>query len=199
MPIRGPAAGAPPRSSICRRGSARWRCCSKGCTACYDLAAEIPAPSVEGLNAVARAYHDVGLRAVIAPMMADTTFYRAIPGLIAAMPTELREKAEAIRATPYDVSLAICRTVIENWAWDRDRLRPALAPTIPHHCTDDFIVACRDLAKAHGIGVQMHVAESKVQALVGPRKYDTTLVGHLHKLGMIGAELHRRACDLDRR
>lgn len=159
---------------------------SKGCTACYDLAAEIPAPSIEGLDAVARAYNDVGLRAVIAPMMADTTFYRAIPGLIASMPAELREKAEAMRATPYDVSLAICRTMIENWGWDRDKLRPALGPTIPHHCTDDFIIACRDLAKAHGIGVQMHVAESKVQALVGPRKFDTTLVGHLHKLGLIG-------------
>jgi 5-methylthioadenosine/S-adenosylhomocysteine deaminase len=158
----------------------------KGCTACYDLAAEIPAPSVEGINAVARAYNDVGIRAVIAPMMADTTFYRAIPGMIEAMPPELRAKAEAIRATPYDVSIATCRTLIENWEWDKERLRPALGPTIPHHCSDEFIIACRDLAKLHGIGVQMHVAESRVQAVVGPKKYGTTLVGHLHKLGLVG-------------
>jgi guanine deaminase len=58
----------------------------KGCTACYDMAAEIPAPSIEGINAVARAYSDVGIRAVIAPMMADTTFFRAIPGMIEARP-----------------------------------------------------------------------------------------------------------------
>jgi len=158
----------------------------KGCTACYDLAAEIPAPSVEGINAVAQAYNDVGMRAVIAPMMADTTFYRAIPGMIEAMPPELRAKAEAIKATPYDVSIATCRTLIENWSWDKERLRPALGPTIPHHCSDDFIVACSDLAKLHGIGVQMHVAESRIQAVVGPKKYGTTLVGHLHKLGLIG-------------
>ena len=142
----------------------------KGCTACYDLVAEIPAPSVEGIKAVAQAYADVGMRAAIAPMMADTTFYRAIPGLIEAMPPGLREKAEALKATPYDVSLATCRTLVENWSFDRDQLRPALGPTIPHHCSDAFIVGCRDLAKAHGIGVQMHVAESKVQAVVGPRK-----------------------------
>ena len=67
----------------------------KGCTACYDLVAEIPAPSVEGIDAVARAYHDVGMRAVIAPMMADTTFYRAIPGLIEAMPPALRANARS--------------------------------------------------------------------------------------------------------
>ena len=51
---------------------------SKGCTAYYDLVAEIPAPSIEGIKAVAQAYADVGMRAAIAPMMADTTFYRAI-------------------------------------------------------------------------------------------------------------------------
>jgi 5-methylthioadenosine/S-adenosylhomocysteine deaminase len=157
----------------------------KGCTACYDLVAEIPAPSVQGVKAVAQAYSDVGMRAVVAPMMADTTFYRAIPGLIESMPPGLREKAEAVRAAPHDVSLATCRTLIENWSFERDRLRPALGPTIPHHCSDAFIVGCRDLAKAHGIGVHMHVAESKVQAVVGPRKFGTTLVGHLRKLGLI--------------
>ena len=99
----------------------------------------------------------------------------------------------------YDVSLATCRTLIENWSFDRDQLRPALGPTIPHHCSDAFIVGCRDLAKEHGIGVQMHVAESKVQAVVGVKRYGTTLVGHLHKLGLIGAELHGGARGLDRR
>ncbi|HYE92756.1 MAG TPA: amidohydrolase family protein, partial [Terriglobales bacterium] len=43
----------------------------KGCTACYDMFVEIPSPSVEGVHAVARAYGDVGLRAVIAPMMGE--------------------------------------------------------------------------------------------------------------------------------
>ena len=31
----------------------------------------------------------------------------------------------------------------------------------------------------------MHVAESKVQAVVGVKRYGTTLVGHLHKLGLL--------------
>jgi 5-methylthioadenosine/S-adenosylhomocysteine deaminase len=159
----------------------------KGCTACYDLAVEIPAPSVEGIDAVAQAYADAGIRAVIAPQITDTTFWRAIPGLIEAMPDGLREQARAIAAAPAETSLAACRDVIENWPWERDWLRPALGPSIPHHCTDPFIVACRDLAKAHGIGVQMHVAESKVQAVVGARRYGTTLVGHLHRLGLVAS------------
>jgi 5-methylthioadenosine/S-adenosylhomocysteine deaminase len=157
----------------------------KGCTACYDLVAELPAPSIEGIDAVARAYHDIGLRAVIAPMMADVSFYRAIPGLLDAMPPDLRERAEAVRLQPFDVSLATCRKLLDGWSWNRDRLRPALGPTIPHHCSDDFIIGCRDLARDHGIGVQMHLAESKVQAVVGTKRYGTTLTGHLHKLGLL--------------
>ena len=158
----------------------------KGCTACYDLTAEIPAPTVEGIDAVARAYHDIGMRAVIAPMMADTSFYRAIPGLLDAFPPHLRERAEAVRMQPYDVSVATCKTIVDGWKWNHDRLRPALGPTIPHHCSDDFIRACRDLARDHGIGVQMHVAESKAQAVVGLKRYGTTLVGHLADVGLLG-------------
>ncbi len=157
----------------------------KGCTACYDLVAEIPAPSRDGIDAVARAYRDIGMRAVIAPMMADRSFYQAVPGLLDAMPPALRERVEAIRLNPHEVSLATCRALIETWSFDRDQLRPALAPTIPHHCSDEFLAGCRDLAAEHAVGVHMHVAESKVQAVVGIARYGTTLVGHLQKLGIL--------------
>jgi cytosine/adenosine deaminase-related metal-dependent hydrolase len=49
----------------------------KGCTACFDLTVELPRPSREGISAVARAYRDAGMRAVVAPMIADRTIYQA--------------------------------------------------------------------------------------------------------------------------
>ena len=55
----------------------------------------------------------------------------------------------------------------KSWKVDREHIKPALGPTIPHHCSDEFLVACRDLAKELGVGMQMHVAESKMQAIVG--------------------------------
>ena len=79
---------------------------SKGCTACYDLFYEFPAPTVEGLNAVAQGYLDVGMRAVVAPMMADRTFYEAVPGLMEALPEALRAEIEnAPRLAPWETSL----------------------------------------------------------------------------------------------
>jgi guanine deaminase len=63
---------------------------SKGCTACYDLVSEVPFPTEDGLKAVAQAYADVGMRAVVTPMMASHSIYHAYPGLIEAMPAEWR-------------------------------------------------------------------------------------------------------------
>src|SRR5712691_1894666 len=60
----------------------------KGCTACYDLTVEFPLPSVEGLEACARAYADAGMRAVLAPMVAEFSFFESIPGLLDALPNE---------------------------------------------------------------------------------------------------------------
>lgn len=160
---------------------------SKGCTAGYDMFAEIPLPTAEGVDAVARGYATVGMRAVIAPMMADRSFYEAVPGLAEALPEPLRGEALRARAAPHAESIAACRRILEGWAFDRNALRPALGPTIPHHCTDDFLIACRDLARDSGIGMQMHVAESKLQTVVAQKVYGTTLVGHLQALGLLNA------------
>ena len=69
----------------------------KGCTACYDLFVEFPLPTEEGIAAVAEAYAQAGMRAVIAPMMADMTVYEAIPGLMEALPPHLRTAVGATR------------------------------------------------------------------------------------------------------
>jgi cytosine/adenosine deaminase-related metal-dependent hydrolase len=158
----------------------------KGCTACYDMFVEFPAPSLDGVHAVARAYGDVGIRAVVAPMMADRTFYQALPGLLDAIPPPARASVEALRATPSATSLATCREILKTWPFDRARVRPALGPTIPMHCSDEFLVACRDLAREFEVGIQMHVAESRGQAVSGRRKYGTTLAAHLDGLGLLG-------------
>ena len=159
-----------------------------GCTACYDLFSEFPLPSSEGLAAAGRAYADVGLRAVVAPMMADRTFWQAIPGLLDALPDALRGEVERTQAEPGDASLAACRKAVKDWPFAEDRVRLALAPTIPHHCADSFLRGCRALADEFGLAIQSHLAESKVQAVVGMRTYGGTLCAHLDDLGIIGPD-----------
>ena len=85
-----------------------------------------------------------------------------------------------------ETTLSACREILHGWSVDRDRVRPALAPTVPLHCSDEFIVQCRDLAAEYGVGLHMHLAESKIQAVAGIRKYGRTLTAHLDALGFLG-------------
>jgi guanine deaminase len=160
----------------------------KGCTACYDLSFEWPLPSPDGLTLAAQAYADVGMRAVVAPMVADRSFYEAIPGLIDAVPAALKEKVAELRLPPAESTLAAMRAALQSWPFDRDRLRPAVAPTIPHHCSDQFILGCAALARDFDLGLHSHVAESKVQAVTGLRLYGRTQTAHLDRLGVLGPQ-----------
>jgi guanine deaminase len=158
----------------------------KGCTACYDLFVEFPGPTEDGINAVAEAYQAVGMRAVIAPMVADLTLYQAIPGLFDALPPELQRGVGAQRMPAWEGTVDRLRGILRNWRHDRDWLCPAVAPTIPLHCQDPFLEACRDLAAEFGTGIHSHIAESKVQAVSGVQRYGRSLVAHLDALGLLG-------------
>ena len=164
----------------------------KGCTACYDLTVEFPLPSVEGLEACGRAYADAGMRAVLAPMVAEFSFYEAIPGLMDALPPALQKEVERLRLAPGDATLAAMRQSMHGWKFDRASVRPAVAPTIPHHCSDDFMRKCAALAREFDVGLHSHVQESKVQAIVGRKRYGKTPTAHLQDLGSARAGLHGR-------
>ena len=160
----------------------------KGCTACYDLTVEFPLPTVEGLESCARAYRDAGIRAVLAPMVAELTFFEAIPGLLDAMPPLLRKDVERLRLAPGDATLEAIRLTLKGWTQDRESIRPAVAPTIPHHCSDDFMRKCAALARDFAVGLHTHVQESKPQVMVGLRRYGKTPTAHLEDLGLLGPD-----------
>jgi 5-methylthioadenosine/S-adenosylhomocysteine deaminase len=158
----------------------------KGCTACYDLSFEWPLPSIDGFALAGKAYADIGMRTVVAPMIADRSFYEAIPGLMGALPPPLQERVAALRLPPAEATLAAVRHALRDWPFDRESVRPAIAPTIPHHCSDAFILGCADLAREFDIGLHSHVAESKVQGVTGIRLYGRTQTAHLDRLGVLG-------------
>ena len=90
----------------------------KGCTAAYDLAAEFPLPSVEGLSAMARAYEEVGMRAVLAPMVADLTFFEAIPGLMERLPPALQKEVETFRYAPWKATTKQMKKALQKWPFE---------------------------------------------------------------------------------
>jgi guanine deaminase len=157
-----------------------------GCTTCCDMVLQLPLPTSEGIAAVARGYLDVGMRAVVAPAIADRTFWQSIPGLLDAMPAALRASVARVAAAPLEASLGNCADILRRWPFDRDQVRPAIAPTIPLLCTDRFLVAASRLAGEHGAGLHTHLAESKVQAIAAVRRYGRSLTAQLDDLGVLG-------------
>ncbi|MBI1243747.1 MAG: amidohydrolase family protein [Alphaproteobacteria bacterium] len=160
----------------------------RGCTAGFDLFVEFPAPSAEGVRAVAQAYAEIGMRAVVAPMLADRTLYQALPGLLDAIPEPQRGYLAGIAMAPFETSLANIRPLFADWPFDRDYVRPAIAPTIPLHCSDEFIVACARMAREFDIPFQTHLAETKVQAVLSRAKYGKSMTAHLDALGVLGSK-----------
>lgn len=158
----------------------------RGTTAAYDLTWEMPAPTEDGLAAVAEAYAAIGMRAVVAPMVADRTLYQAVPGLRDALPDDLGHAVERLALPSFQGALAACRAAARGWRHGTRGIGFALAPTIPLHCSDPFLEACRALAEEHGLAVHTHLAESKIQALAGAEAYGRTIVGHLDRLGLVG-------------
>lgn len=159
-----------------------------GCTACLDMFAEFPLPSRTGLESAGQAYADVGMRAVIAPMMSTRGLWQAIPGLYDALPRPLQELVDGMQSGPGEATADICRDALHNWPHDRDQVKLALGPTIPHHCDIPFWHACRDLAREYDTLIQTHLAESKVQALASEPLYGMSLTAFLDQQGILGPD-----------
>ena len=157
----------------------------KGCTACFDLSLAVPLPTSDGIAAVAQAYIDVGMRAVVAPMIGDIHFYQAIPGLVEAAPDVLRRDMQQASASNGSSILSSLQAIAEGWRLPADRVRFGLAPTIPLHCTDDFLLGCHRIAHEHGLPLQTHLAESRVQTISAPQRYGRSITAHLAALGII--------------
>jgi len=108
-------------------------------------------------------------------------------GLLESLPDAVRAQAAKLATAPADASLAAARDTFEHWPFDREWVRPAIAPTIPLHCSDAFMTGCATLAHEFAIGFQTHLAETKTQALLALQRYGESMVEHLVRLGLTGS------------
>jgi guanine deaminase len=147
----------------------------------------IPAVTDEAMEAVARAYADVGMRAVLAPAVADVVFYRTVPGLVDLLPADLRSAVEGMQPAPTKGLLELTERIIRRWHGAAEgRVHTAVAPTIPNQATDEFLDGCARLAREYGVGVHTHLAESKVQVVESQRRWGKTIVDRLAEHGLLG-------------
>lgn len=156
-----------------------------GATAAFDLALSAPFPTEEDIAAVASAYRDIGLRAVIAPMVGDIAFHRAIAGMAEAAPPGIRADLERASAADGAFILERIAAIARGWSFGESGISFAVAPTIPLHSTDAYMQGCHRIAAEHGLVLQTHLAESRAQAAASLARFGRPIVAHLDALGVI--------------
>lgn len=156
----------------------------KGCTAVYDITFEMPLPTLEGIFANGQAYSDIGIRAVIAPMVSDIHFFQAIPGLMERLPPEVQKQYTGL-SSPTQAIMSCMQDMLKQWPANLPLIKPALGPTIPLHCSKALWQGCINLAKEYNLGIQTHLLETKLQALAGLERYGKTITAYLKELGAL--------------
>jgi guanine deaminase len=142
----------------------------------------------EKIEAVFRAYNDIGFDVTIAPTLADVPYTRSLGPFAEDVPADIREQLDRI-SLPMGADEQIER--LEDLA--RAKSRPAagetarlgVGPVNPTQCTDHLLEACAALASRYGLLIQTHCLESKLEALTSVGAAGDTMVDRLVQLDFL--------------
>jgi len=157
-----------------------------GTTAVVDHVWMTP-PTLEAIDAVGRAYRDVGVRAAIAPLLADHDYTGDLAAeygfdLSGALFTDFAG------AAPVAEQQALLEETIRRWhGAEGGRLRVFAGPVGAQWCTDELLLALAETAGKHETCIHLHLLESPLQVPVCRAKFGGTgAVQGLDALGLLG-------------
>ena len=142
-----------------------------GTTCCQNLDV---APYLS-LMEVLQAWRDVGLRGIGAITLAN----RWIPHHLLLDEEEIRRSTERI---------------IEHEHEANGRVQVALGPSTPFLCNEELLLWARDTAKAHNLGIHIHVSETAGEIENALREWGMRPVERLEALGLLGERLSAVHC-----
>ncbi|RVA21295.1 hypothetical protein EN935_32110, partial [Mesorhizobium sp. M7D.F.Ca.US.004.03.1.1] len=142
------------------------------------LGLQLDEPSID---AVFRAYEDLGLRADVGIAYADRPGHETIPYLDAVLPNHLKSKGQVAALETADM-LALWRSLATRHS---GRVRAVISVSGPQRCSVRFQQEAWDLAEDVSRPVLTHVLESRVQAITGPHFYGKSLVAFMNEAGVL--------------
>jgi len=149
-------------------------------------------PRIEdlGVPASMRAYLDAGVRAAVCLSFSDQQRY--VYGddntFIDSLPKELGDELRAqLRPADTEGFFSLWERLAARFDGKEDRIRLGFAPNGPQWCSDALLQRMRRVAGEHADApVQIHLLESRYQAMYGYRRYGTSIVRHLADIGFFG-------------
>jgi 5-methylthioadenosine/S-adenosylhomocysteine deaminase len=163
-----------------------------GTTFVVDDVNHAPHFSSACIDAVFRAYEDIGLRARVSVSLFDQPFHRAVPFFDEEMPASLRQQLDQQTAPQADTLLELATKLAQTKTGKRVGF--IVAPSAPQRCTDRFLIQLKELADRYSLPMMMHLLETRLQAVTGGILYGCSMVEHLEKLGVLSDRLMLQHC-----
>ncbi len=157
-----------------------------GITTVMDDAFHIPVASADGIDGIAEAYRDCGIRARLTIDQPNIVEYEKFPFLKEILPADLRRDMETAPLQSDAELLALYDHLIARWNGAADgRLGAALSCSAPQRVTVPYIKALSALSARHDLPFNVHILETKLQRVLGAEKFGKSLVRHVHDLGLL--------------
>jgi cytosine/adenosine deaminase-related metal-dependent hydrolase len=140
---------------------------------------------VDALQAVVRAYRDIGLRALIALGTSDRSYHETVVLDERLVDAALLDRLRAERPPTWSEIDSYARSAVELYHRPDEGVAIALAPSGPQRCTDEMLEGCARLADELDLAIHIHVLETRMQAVSAQRMYGRTLPEHLDAIGFL--------------
>lgn len=152
-------------------------CLLSGATTVLDHFAWVPDQELESLEAVVRAYREVGIRAVVAPLVSDQPIENTVAGLPAQPPgSDLSRPVQHI--------VNCMREAVKRFHRPEESILIGVGPTGVQKCTDQLFRELISLSREYSLPRHSHVLETKQQDIQAREKCGgRSAVQHLHELG----------------
>lgn len=155
-----------------------------GTTSVIDHFSERPKVSLEGIGSAVKAYLDSGIRATVAPMYSDKSYFDTVPMEKNELPKHLLAKQSDSHQTP-DEYIEVCEAAINKYHNHNDRIRMTIGTDGPQRCSDELLKKTAELEDKYKVGWHSHLLEAKTQAVMGHKLHGMGLVEKLDELNMI--------------
>ncbi len=167
-------------------------CLRSGISTVQDLATIYPFDE-EHLDAMLKAYEDIGIRCVFALQIADVPGVKSIPFWDEVVPQDQRGALSGAVEPYRNIDLP---TLVRDLVKTRRQLHPrmtwALGPSSPERCSENLLASLSELSSDEKLPVYTHIYESKAMTLIARQthaKDEGSLINYLERVGLLTPKL----------
>jgi 5-methylthioadenosine/S-adenosylhomocysteine deaminase len=143
-----------------------------------------------GAGAAIQAMRDLGLRHVAALTITDKNYEDTIPlgNTDSGLNDEIK-RMSANESKSTQAWLDECEAFIETFHEPEKLTTACPGPSAVQRCSDELLTKSAAMARNRQLPMHIHLAETKVQAVMGQQIYGTSLLKHLDAVGVLDTNL----------